>query len=328
VAEFEPTQTSKNLLQLNNQFSELREFEWRNPRLWMRLNQNDIDKVVMNKIKAQYIDCIKNYFQRIENKAKEFEHFETYCHSYERRVDKEKKRNAYPIPIVHFGNYLDEILVHLKVLEVEIYQLVRKEQQRQDNAVETASTKTKILFLTANPRDQQSLRLEGELRKVLDTLSGATYKNSLDYKIEPAVRIDIITKAMQTEKPEIVHFSGHGCVEGLAVEDDSGYSDLFPIEGLDKMFGLFKKTIKCVILNACDSKELAKIISKHGIHVVGMNDEIGDEAARKFAVGFYQGLGEGNTYEFAFKMGMIHISNEYDDANTPELWFNGERIKN
>jgi len=59
-----------------------------------------------------------------------------------------------------------------------------------------------------------------------------------------------------------------------------------------------------------------------------MNDEIGDEAARKFVVGFYQSLGEGNTYEFAFEVGMIHISNEYDDANIPELWFNGKRIKN
>lgn len=208
------------------------------------------------------------------------------------------------------------------------YSKIQEFKQSQQPTTEIPPTKTKILFLTANPRDEQSLRLEGELRKVLDVLDGATHKNSLDYKIEPAVRIDIITKAMQTQKPEIVHFSGHGCIEGLAVEDDSGYSDLFPVEGLDRLFRLFKETTKCVILNACDSKDLAKTISKHGIHVIGMNDEIGDEAARKFAVGFYQSLGEGKDYEFAFEIGMVHISNEYDDANIPELWFNGGRIKN
>jgi len=99
----------------------------------------------------------------------------------------------------------------------------------------------KILFLTANPIDEEPLRLEGELRKVLDTLNGATHKMNFDNKIEPAVRIDTITRTMETQKPEIVHFSGHGCIEGLTVEDYSGYSDLFPIEGLDRLFRLFNE---------------------------------------------------------------------------------------
>ncbi len=200
-------------------------------------------------------------------------------------------------------------------------------KQSQQPTTEITSTKTKILFLTANPKDEVQLGLAREIRKVMNTLNGATNRHDFELISEPAVGIPDITKAMQ-RKPEIVHFSGHGNIEGLAVEDDSGYSDLFPVEGLDRLFRLFKETTKCVILNACDSKELAKTISKHGIHVIGMNDEIGDEAARKFAVGFYQSLGEENTYEFAFEVGMIHISNEYDDANTPELWFNGKRIKN
>jgi|GEM_PF-1395329 len=208
-----------------------------------------------------------------------------------------------------------------------LYSKIQEFKQSQQLITEITPTKTKILFLTANPRDEVHLGLEREVRKVMNTLNGATNRHDFELISEPAVGIPDIIKAMQ-RKPEIVHFSGHGNIEGLAVENDSGDSDLFPIAGLDRMFNSFKKTTKCVILNACDSKKLAETISKHGIHVVGMNDEIGDEAARKFSIGFYQGLGLGNTYELAFEMGMIHISNEYDDANTPELWFNGERIKN
>ncbi len=244
--------------------------------------------------------------------------------------------------IIYHDDFTEFLVLHLiewesdGLISDKVIRLVKswiKKEVSLENASSKSTTKItpterKILFLTANPRDEQPLRLEGELRKVLDTLNGATHKKNFDSKIEPAVRIDIITKAMQTQNPEIVHFSGHGCIEGLAVEDYSGYSNLFPTEGLNRLFRLFRETTKCVILNACDSKELAKTISKHGIHVVGMNDEIGDEAARKFAVGFYQSLGEGNSYEFAFEMGMVHISNEYNDANTPELWFNGKRIRN
>jgi len=327
VAEFEPTETSKKLLQLNNEFAELKEFQWNNRLLCARLIEDGINKEIMDKIKEQYLDAIKGYFQLIENKAEEFKYFETYCDSYARKLEKEKRRNAYPTPIVHFHNYLDKIAVYLRTLRVEINQLVHEEQQRQDNAVEAAPAKTKILFLTANPKNEVHLGLEREVRKVMNTLNGATNRQGFELISEPAVGIPDITKAMQ-RKPEIVHFSGHGNTEGLAVENDSGYSDLFPIAGLDRLFRVFKETTKCVILNACDSKELAKTISKHGIHVIGMNDEIGDEAARKFAVGFYQSLGEGNNYEFAFEVGMIHISNEYDDVNIPELWLNGKPIKN
>jgi len=162
-------------------------------------------------------------------------------------------------------------------------------------------TKRKILFLTANPKDEAQLGLERELRKVMNTLNGATNRDNFELISEPAVGIPDITRAMQVYKPQIVHFSGHGTkTKGIAIENESGEVTLFPIEGLDRLFKLSKKTVKCVVLNACHSSAQAEVISKHGIYVVGMNDEIGDEAATSFAVGFYQSLGEGNDYEFAF----------------------------
>ncbi|MBK8567358.1 MAG: hypothetical protein IPN76_29575 [Saprospiraceae bacterium] len=79
-------------------------------------------------------------------------------------------------------------------------------------------------------------------------------------------------------------------------------------------------------MNACYSRIQAQEISAHGIYVIGMNKAIGDKAAIDFAVGFYQSLGEGNTFEFAYEIAMVNISPNLTDANTPEIWFNGNKI--
>lgn len=191
----------------------------------------------------------------------------------------------------------------------------------------TTPTKRKILFLTANPKDSLQLNLGGELRKVKDGLSMSTHRDKFDLESEPAVQISTITRAMMVQRPEIVHFSGHGTgVEGIVVENAKGETELFPTIGLDRLFKMFKKNVKCVILNACFSKEQAEVISKHGIYVVGMNTAVGDKAAIDFSVGFYQALGEGENFEFAFNIAMINTSTNILDANTPELWLNGERV--
>jgi hypothetical protein len=58
-----------------------------------------------------------------------------------------------------------------------------------------------------------------------------------------------------------------------------------------------------VVLNACYSEQQAEAIAKHIDYVVGMKKAIGDEAAIKFAVGFYDALGAGMNYEIAFDFG-------------------------
>jgi len=167
VAEFEPTQTSKKPLQLNNEFEKLKEFKLDNPHLYTRLTKNGIDKEVVSKIKAQYIDAIKDYFQLIENKTEEFKYFEIKYDSYLRGVDKQKKGNAYPTPIAHFGNYLNEIAVYLRKIKVEIYKLVREEQQRK----ETIPHPPVAIPPTIQPKQTAHLQInESRFNHKLDTL--------------------------------------------------------------------------------------------------------------------------------------------------------------
>ncbi len=187
--------------------------------------------------------------------------------------------------------------------------------------------KRKILFLAANPDDTGRIDLDREYRKVKDELMSSTKRDNFELISEPAIQVKTMTMAMQVHHPNIVHFSGHGEGEkGLALQDESGQKVLFPTKGLDRLFRIFKKNVECVVLNACYSKEQAETISMHGIYVVGMKTAIQNNAGVDFSVGFYQSLGEGNDYEFAFEIGMITISHHLRDSNAPELWYDGKII--
>ena len=61
--------------------------------------------------------------------------------------------------------------------------------------------------------------------------------------------------------------------------------------------------MECVVLNACYSEIQADAIAKHIDYVVGMKREIGDTAAIEFAVAFYDALGAGKSFEFAYELG-------------------------
>ena len=210
---------------------------------------------------------------------------------------------------------------------INIFPSTPKDNDNKKDKEEDPSQSKKILFLSANPKSTSNLRLGEELRKIKDILAAATERDQFELVSETAVQILTITKAMQVQTPYIVHFSGHGTGEkGIMVENASGGMVLFPTNGLNRLFKMFQKTVKCVVLNACYSKEQAEVISKQGIYVVGMNKAVGDKAAIDFAAGFYQSLGEGSDIESAFNMAMITNSANLNDADTPELWLNGEKL--
>jgi hypothetical protein len=62
-----------------------------------------------------------------------------------------------------------------------------------------------------------------------------------------------------------------------------------------------------VVLNACFSDIQAEAIARHIDYVIGMNEAIGDAAAVKFSVGFYDAIVAGKSYEIAFKFGCSAI---------------------
>ena len=86
------------------------------------------------------------------------------------------------------------------------------------------------------------------------------------------------------------------------LEDETENLQLVNTSALAQLFKLFSG-IECIILNACYSEAQATAIVEYVPCVVGMNKAIGDIAAIKFATGFYNALGAGESVEFAYKLG-------------------------
>jgi hypothetical protein len=173
------------------------------------------------------------------------------------------------------------------------------------------TTVKRILILSANPKDTSKLRLDEEVREIQTGLERAKKRDGFEIITKWAVRPDDLRRALLDYEPEIVHFSGHGAGKyGLALEDNTGKSQMVSTESLAKLFKLFQTQIECVLLNACYSEEQAIAIHEHINCVVGMNQEIGDRAAIEFATGFYDALGAGRDYADAFDFGCVAIDLE------------------
>ena len=179
----------------------------------------------------------------------------------------------------------------------------------------------KILILAANPKNTLRLRLDEEVREIESGLERSHKRDQFVIKSRSAVRPIDFRRAMLDVEPQIVHFSGHGAGDGgLAFEDEKGQVKFVDAEALALLFELFTTHVECVVLNACYSEIQAKAIARHVNYVIGMSQQIGDQAAIAFAVAFYDALGRGNCVEFAYKFGCTAIRLEGIPENlTPKL---------
>lgn len=179
----------------------------------------------------------------------------------------------------------------------------------------------KILILSANPKNTDTLRLDEEVREIQTGLERAKQRGQFEIITRSALRVEDLRRTLLDHEPHIVHFSGHGAGEhGLALENNSGQMQLVSTESLARLFKLFQNTIECVVLNACYSEAQAEAIHQHIDCVIGMNKAIGDRAAIEFAVGFYDALGVGRSYDQAYEFGCSAIDLEsIPESSTPVI---------
>ena len=166
-----------------------------------------------------------------------------------------------------------------------------------------------ILFVSADPTDASRLRLGEEFREIHEKLKLAQLRDRFKLELpQMSVRPADVSQALLDIQPQIVHFSGHGTSTGaLCFESQTGQIQLVQPDALAALFEQFAKQVSCVLLNACYSEIQAKAIAEHIEYVIGMNKAIGDKAAIAFAIGFYQALGAGRTFEDAYKLGCVQI---------------------
>ncbi|MDF5729969.1 MAG: NB-ARC domain-containing protein, partial [Rhizonema sp. PD38] len=173
-----------------------------------------------------------------------------------------------------------------------------------------------ILILAAIPN---GVRLDTEIRSIEECIRRAVRRDSVNIFTKTAVRPKDIRRALAEEKPQIVHFCGHGLEDGsLLLENDGGQDLPVSPQDLAALFELHKDYVKCVLLNACYSVIAATAISEHIDYAIGMNQQIQDNSAIKFSEGFYDALGYPTEnldgFQRAFKEGKIAITLENPDS--------------
>lgn len=190
------------------------------------------------------------------------------------------------------------------------------------DAAHRSAPRLKILFFASNPLDQVNLRVDEEAREIQSRLRQTEHRDLVDFASEWAVRPSDLIEAINRERPQVVHFSGHGSRQGeLLFQDPDAKTKLVTREALAAMIKTFSGEVRLVVFNNCFSQAYAEDAAKFVEAAVGMNDSISDDAARTFAANFYAALGYGRSIQTAFDQARASLLLEQiPEERTPQLF--------
>jgi len=179
----------------------------------------------------------------------------------------------------------------------------------------------KLLMLLPNPDDSTKIRIDRETKGILAAIA---HSQPFDFTCKqiPAVALEELPGLLLSERPEMLHFSGHGHNGLLCFEDRFGNTKVANQEALELIIAEAGNKVTCLMLNACSSKSLAEIASKYIPYVIGYPDVIEDEYAAIFSQVFYQSLSYGQTVKSAFNLAIATIIPSIPKECLPVLFTN------
>jgi len=207
----------------------------------------------------------------------------------------------------------------------------------------TKKEKLKILFASANPA--RDLSLDEEHRAIIEAIKSTPYSEYIEVVTRLACQYNDFIDAMNDEKPDIVHFSGHGVgKKGLVfakpnsdtkikINEDTEQSEeigiqLVSAQVLRNIFATADKNLKLVVLNACLSETQAKEISQEIDFVIGMSDLIRDKTAIVFARRLYQSLASDKSIQYSFAQAKTQVLLEApDEDETPVIFVKNDEVE-
>jgi len=177
----------------------------------------------------------------------------------------------------------------------------------------------RILFLGASPPDLSPIRIDEEIREIQQEIQLGKHRDRIHLVTKMAVRPRDISRALLEVEPHFVHFAGHGGggEESFAAEDDLGNASLLPVDGLVELFEVIQENVECVLVNACNTEQLARGLSPVVPWVIGMRQPVGDRSAIRFSIGFYQALAAGRPIEHAFRLGRAQMRMTLGSSGDP-----------
>jgi hypothetical protein len=179
-----------------------------------------------------------------------------------------------------------------------------------------------VAFFATDPAtaSDRRLLLDEEVRDIQRNIRLSDHRDAVKLESRWALRPGDIMQYMNELQPTIVHFSGHGTNQDeLVLQDRSGNAAFVSLASIVGMFEHFD-SVRLVFFNTCHSYNQAAACTEFVDAAIGMNQEIGDEAARVFAAQFYSAIGFGKSIPKAFNQAKTALMLEgIPEESTPEL---------
>jgi hypothetical protein len=188
--------------------------------------------------------------------------------------------------------------------------------------------KVRIRYLMADPSDTAPINAAEEEANMIATLDRPVARGWLDLGGTRWGTFDAIFELLLTDKPQVVHFSGHGNDELLAFVKEDGTMDKVPIEALLQALESTvdrDRPVRLVVLNACWSAGHAALLIKHVDFAIGMPYPVKNQRAVDFSRRFYGGLASGETLSRAFHQARAFLRKYGEGAadNVQLFWRDG-----
>jgi len=183
--------------------------------------------------------------------------------------------------------------------------------------------KLRIALLVTNPERTASLQTGIEARDIDAAIKLGGRSNEVELKVFLAPTFDTLLDALNSYKPDILHFSGHGGGRALLFDNERAGDDGGTILDFDMIARLVAATArkpKLLVLAACDTLDGADRFLQVIPTIVAMSDSIEDEAACAFSARFYRSLSEGATIRNSVDQAKVSLEHKgFTDAMLPQL---------
>ncbi|WP_052557512.1 SIR2 family protein [Enhygromyxa salina] len=159
----------------------------------------------------------------------------------------------------------------------------------------------RILFVSANPQDLDSLAVDREQRVIQAAIARASRRDEIVLETRAAASFADLSRALLEQQYDVVHIAGHG--EGLGIILDDGGRKLVPPAQLAALFNEYahpRGRLRCVVLNSCFSSAAGRVPTAVPV-LVTMHGPLDDRAALAFSEGFYDAIGAGHDFAAAFR---------------------------
>ncbi|WP_095055601.1 CHAT domain-containing protein [Pseudomonas sp. Irchel s3b2] len=200
------------------------------------------------------------------------------------------------------------------------HEVLHQQTARQMQKLRALPKRITVLFMASDP-GVNKLALDLEVRTIGEKIRASEHRDAIDFQSRWAVRPGDILQAINELRPTVVHFSGHGTsADALVLQDDQGRPKHVPKEAIVSAIAFGSDSVKLVFFNTCFSFNQAQAAVQNVNAAIGMNQAIGDQAARIFSSEFYSGIGFGHSLEKAFRQAKAALMMEdAAQANIPEL---------